>query len=1058
MRAGLALWGLLLWGLQLLAAEDPWAPGYRLDAWDRIQRLQSCPLTVRLDPSDLQALCMDSEPLVRAAAALACGRLGETDLIPALVPLLQDDAQLVRASALWALLRVQDERIKAPLLEVVSSWPDLEPSLAVLDSFHLFSRVGLPQSLASMSLERRQAWVAQLDAAAWKVTFDDSQSPTTYGNGRLDITVFPSFSEWDAGAPLKLTVVVEPVGRREALQFRLTEGTGAWFAVGDRGEVSGQDMDAWRLFFPQGLAGLTEHVMLDITPDTPVIQELTLSPERRPLPPGVYLFCAFRSMCPVLVRVCRSPSFERGIPELIGRVPEREAVKTLGQQRVLAAVPALVKAFELGKDGFAVAEALARIGDPEAVSVLLDRPFLRDGDVVGDTSRALKIFGAAAYPCFEERIIHWERELRENRAHGLSISLQLLGSNAAERARSARLEIVRTLAVQVDDSRTQESGERMRVLQAALAAAASSDPTAVVDAIWRAADKPEASAALVSGLRNLAPQTARPVAVELWRRTSREPQKHLRLRDALTQVLGRVAPEVLVADEQPLQSETEALRLLEAARHDASPPDRVVARVKGYSGSDPRLRVKLALARFLFCLERFQECETILRENEAAFTEDWQQVPACYCLGQILIARGELQGGKEYLQRALSLARPDHHYEDICGRSVGASAAHGLKIVETMLANPGVRFQEHEMLPLLPAAGHVYMEVADGRGFYIDMQRRLCSWDPLTRASSVFGVMPQEVRDFMPLDENRVFVAFLDGSSALYELGRETPLWKRPLALSFDSFLTASPSVIMAADEEGTLHALSPLNGETQWTRRVTGKRWPQNWWRSDRGLISLHDGFVLVPDSVSAAVTAFEWIEVATGKTLWSFRPGADVDKVALSRNRGFFASSRGSVEAVDLADGSVAWRIDVGKSVALPYNELEVATGGEGDTVYVGMQKTVWGIEAASGKRLWQWEWTPAPGADRFGGRDFAWPRLRATTEGAFLVFNWETGLLSASSPRTDVVRFSKTGEVVCRAASPQTRREFADTVFLAGDRLVLRKGSRWEIWEAATRTADR
>lgn len=145
-------------------------------------------------------------------------------------------------------------------------------------------------------------------------------------------------------------------------------------------------------------------------------------------------------------------------------------------------------------------------------------------------------------------------------------------------------------------------------------------------------------------------------------------------------------------------------------------------------------------------------------------------------------------------------------------------------------------------------------------------------------------------------------------------------------------------------------------------------------------------------------------------------------------------------------------------GGTVSYAYNELEVATHDTGETLYVGMKKTILGLDGSSGKRLWQWEWSPAPGADRFGGRNCAWPRLRTTDAGVFLVFRWEADLRPPGRERTDVILFSKTARILCRAASPQTVPHVGDDMFMAGDQLVFRKDCRWKGWQAASTVDER
>ena len=104
-------------------------------------------------------------------------------------------------------------------------------------------------------------------------------------------------------------------------------------------------------------------------------------------------------------------------------------MKTLGEQRALAAVPKLLETFvaNAGKNNFAVAKALARIGDPAAIPVLLKHPHMVDDDLLGNTERELASFGPAADLHFEKLIVNWRRVRAGSEAESLPIALKLLG-------------------------------------------------------------------------------------------------------------------------------------------------------------------------------------------------------------------------------------------------------------------------------------------------------------------------------------------------------------------------------------------------------------------------------------------------------------------------------------------------------------------------------------------------------------------------------------------------------------------------------------------------------
>lgn len=74
-------------------AEDLWRSGYRGATLDRIDPLQRYPLWVADPEPDWDSLREDEDPSVRAATALAIGRVAKVELRRSLTPLLDDDEE-----------------------------------------------------------------------------------------------------------------------------------------------------------------------------------------------------------------------------------------------------------------------------------------------------------------------------------------------------------------------------------------------------------------------------------------------------------------------------------------------------------------------------------------------------------------------------------------------------------------------------------------------------------------------------------------------------------------------------------------------------------------------------------------------------------------------------------------------------------------------------------------------------------------------------------------------------------------------------------------------------
>jgi len=659
-------------------AEDIWSPGHRIKAWDRIEAIQRYPL-FSAEPPDWEALCKDKNPFVRAAAALGIGRTAQPKLLPLIFPLLEDDWPCVRKWALWALLQIDSPLIKQPLLRVISSWEKLDYYLPrmILVTAQYFQRVGLPADLESLPLSQRQAWLDRFDADAWKPAFIEEYDSLNWGNGRTRVTMCLQSSHWDAGKPVHVRVRARRIGGTGTWKFRVTEGRGPWFSVSAQGEISRSDHYDQVLSFPRDLEGRQDHVVLAIDPDQSAETDLVLSSKRKPLPPGVYLFLAFRASAPVFVRVRRGAEVEQKIPELTQNVTDTKTVEMLGEQRVKAAVPALVEAFPRSTQsglGFSIAKALGQIGDPAAVPVLLEHPRLRDWDVGGDTSRALKAFGQAAYPHYEKRIIGWKQELAQGRGYALKMSLRLLGPNGSQQADRARLQILQELS-QDKIELVGDGGLKLRVFHAAVAATLAKHPQAAVEAMWAARHQPH-WLLLDRELTSLPRSSARPILEALWQRLQADPDDQRNVRLALLDVSKRVAPEIPLSDERPITFVSEALRVLQNADWTQDPILRLktAKRVEAFVRQTPDPKVQIQLARLFFKLREYNRCEPLLTAALAELPPDSGYCPklqAYYYRGAARLELHDTTGAEQDLQRARDLLTSNQGF---CGIDILSQA------------------------------------------------------------------------------------------------------------------------------------------------------------------------------------------------------------------------------------------------------------------------------------------------------------------------------------------------------------------------------------------------
>ncbi len=552
--------------------DDPWQFNFNLESWQRIEIIQKYPLLTSVEP-DWQKLVYDDNPYVRAALALAIGRARQPELISILSPLLFDEFLLTRKCALCALIHMKSPLIKEPLLHVISSWEDLIEKTESPPGFNdiytlepFFNEIGLPKKLLNISLMERQVWLQNFDAASWNITFKESGPTLPYStwDNRTQLTFSLEKSHWNAGDKIKLFTLAQRPQGGKTVKGEIFEGRGRWYEVSPNGQIRNIcDFDdrQIRFYIKSGIVVLEpgENIQFEIQLKTPPM-------------PGVYLLYTLDGHGPgeyFLTRVQRSETFEKSISGLLQNL-NKSKIDLIGQHRVKAAVPQLIEIFiENGTKSnnpvnWWIANAFARIQDPRAIPVLLEYTHLRDWDVMGDTSRALREFGPLAYPYYEQRILSWKDTVTQYMAAidsishreeypfqspqtrdmlSLEMSLRLLGSNGSEDVDQARLDLVNHLASEPIIRKYKENDfPFLTVFRETVLALASNYPDQAVEAIWSVNNKSQIYGEVLSGLRQRKPDTARWIYAALWQRLQDQPETNPEFKTYLRKIITDFAP------------------------------------------------------------------------------------------------------------------------------------------------------------------------------------------------------------------------------------------------------------------------------------------------------------------------------------------------------------------------------------------------------------------------------------------------------------------------------------------------------------------------------------
>ncbi len=309
------------------ASPDRWAPGVADAPWAVVTSLQAWPAFDQAVP-DWETVVADRDPIVRAAAAAALGRGRPAGAVRWLQELLQDESELVRPVALWALLQERDESAKAPLQRALASWASFDewqsdPPIAPWGS--LFRRAGLPAELARLRRDERVEWLSRFDGAAWVLApLPADSGPKTVPVARLSA----ERSEWDADQEVRLRLELAEPGRLDL------DVVGWWDLSVDppQSRVAGTGpylrTSEGKYALDVGVPGAR--------------QELRLGGPG--VLPGTYMLARVGLGNPLFFRVRRSREAEAEAPALVAAAPrDPGAVERLGELRVRAAEPSILR-------------------------------------------------------------------------------------------------------------------------------------------------------------------------------------------------------------------------------------------------------------------------------------------------------------------------------------------------------------------------------------------------------------------------------------------------------------------------------------------------------------------------------------------------------------------------------------------------------------------------------------------------------------------------------------------------------------------------------------------
>ena len=186
-------------------------------------------------------------------------------------------------------------------------------------------------------------------------------------------------------------------------------------------------------------------------------------------------------------------------------------------------------------------------------------------------------------------------------------------------------------------------------------------------------------------------------------------------------------------------------------------------------------------------------------------------------------------------------------------------------------------------------------------------------------------------------------------------------IWHTVTQASAVSFFTGTPAIsegIVYLEDGNTVLALDATTGAKKWERAVRVAPIAPA-----RNLV-VRGGRVFVSETDSVLA-----MDARDGQTIWSFHPDAQAVVYASADDRALYTGQRDIpfIYALDIADGHIIWKVNIGLGWTFPGHVMGTAVSG--DTVYVAARKwlaqngyigqgVLVALDRTDGHELWRYE----------------------------------------------------------------------------------------------------
>lgn len=1078
-----------------LGPVDPWRAGLRDETWLHISRVQRYPLWSDEEPNWAE-LARDPNPAVRAATAVAIGRLRAPDLIEPLRVIAESPEQVVRACAYWALVRMPTPKAQRPLMRAFRNWERL-PRWATRGTAD--DRWPTPPpSLMRRPREERRQWLDEIDPRLWE-PIPEAVRRDEESDRDDSLMLCPKVSQLDGGESLSLRLgfvphpveaAGEPDGdeddkaeQREEKKWtlHLANKTANWQRLADDAGRIDYDTQEQRLPLKQAELPGDETGEITVEADEEARLEIPLSSRRHnPLLPGVYLLLPdrFGLPSPVFVRIQRSRAFEKKIPDLIDRIPNEDAVEKLSEQRVRKAGPPMIEAFKENPQAnfssfWSFASALAGTRHPAAVPFLLDHARRGRGHY---GVKYLLPFGEKAYPAALERVERWRKLAREDQIT-LIAALELLSEADLAEKQERRLKRICEEILRELSGRSGNLTDAI-ILGHLVARLGETHPEAIAEALWRI-DRG------FNAINRAEGQDARRIIELLWQRRQEVEPGSRRWR-SLIHIAIRRAPGLLLDSDGNLQKGVDALAVAKQLDYvrDTQVKRAVAEAITPAVRREGTAEMCLRLAEVHLDAVRLDRAEPLLdraietlrqevtEEDNPGQEEGGQQreagpdrenaqerdpqhrrrqrerkqrrrnlTEALYHRGRLHLARGEPVRAEKDLAEAHEWAEPFVHHHQPGLTKPGVE--HWLTIARRTPRGPRLEVRVKGARRSGRALGNT-----DGYLFARDDRDRIRRITPMGREAELIATVPY-AKAWKPLDSERIVVSF-EHRVAMYELGDRKARWIRTITSAYPRVETASGRAVTVVDADGTLWCLDADTGETRWSRPLLQRDPSHHHLRYKKQVHQHGDALIFDILEHSERSKGLHAFGLRTGEPLWTHgEVKSPVEFIPSDGRAGeplfvsYYEEPEVRIAALDPADGSVLWRRRLGTGL------YEFRMSPDRKILYISTGRWVWAADTHTGRFLWTWRW-PMLGVEEIAGRR---ARMVPTEQGLWVLFKWTTTGEGDEDERSrvDVILLSTEGEFLVSETASYTRdiRVYLRHGFTGGRGLALKFLSYWQVW---------